>query len=103
MARDAALLEFLEKWPFESKVQREGFLNLVQYVRAHKDKLRGESPMPFPTHLVALYFIQKDHEASAWFLELLGDRVKMLEAEIVALRAEVRDQKSAEKPPVGRT
>lgn len=96
------LVEWVEKFPWESHTQKEGFLNLVQYIRAEDCKLRDLGhPMTIDTHLLATYLIQKDHDFSEWLNKHLGVQFGLLQEQIYrlseenrSLRGEVEELKS---------
>jgi len=78
---------WLNSYPWESVEQKKGFLSLLKHLSDLRPNVRKNM-----IGAICAYFIQKDHESSEWFVEILGDRVRRLEDEIVLLREELRKQ-----------
>ena len=71
------------KW--ESVEQQKGFGNLTEWLnkRGYNYQLTPE------LFLIACYFIQKDHEAQEWFIQVIGNRISELQLEILKLRSDL--------------
>lgn len=92
------LLSHLEGFSWDSEEQKKGYLALVQYLR-HHGQARDDR-----VDATAAFFIQKDHEAAQWFVEVIGravdpftqeirnliSRVDALERENVALKHRIQ-------------
>lgn len=79
----------LESFTWDSDVQKEGFLNLIQYWR--KFGLELDLPLTAMHHLTALYFIQKDHESNEYWQEMVGDQISSLTLELKKVQNECRN------------
>lgn len=80
-----AFEEAVKNYPWESEVQKEGYLNFVQF-----EKKFGKAPS-LPIDNIVAYFIQKDHESNEYWRELVANQVEMLQEEIMRLRDEVKN------------
>lgn len=76
----------VENFPWESDVQKKGYLNYVQYLRKF-----GFEPK-LPVDYLAVFMIQKDHESNEYWRELVGTQVSMLQKEISGLQNLFRGQ-----------
>ncbi len=85
MSRDDRLVKWCKAFPWDSEEQREGFLNLVQYLRRIDPQHRVGEALTISPSALAAYFIQKNHESADWFLEHLCKVTRALEDRIVAL------------------
>jgi hypothetical protein len=83
------LTEAIEGFPWDSEVQKEGFLNLVQYWR----KFGRDVPLPIQNidTLTALFFIQKDHEANEYWSDLLDTQLIQLQDQVKLQQDEIRE------------
>lgn len=91
------LVSFVAQYPWESETQKEGFLNLVQFLRKRQlAYVEGREnilvPLPVPAHLLAIYFIEKDRESIEWIKQYINtvtgqleNRIKVLEEKLNGL------------------
>ena len=75
----------MESYQWESEADKEGFGNLIQHFRQH-----GLAECGIHMHLMAAYFIQKNREASEYFVELIGSQVSSLQDEIRKLQMDLK-------------
>ena len=68
------LQQFIDAFEWESEAQRKGFLSLIQFMRKHGAVMEART-----LHIIACYFIQKDHESHEWWIGVIGDQIKSLE------------------------
>ncbi len=80
----------IEEFPWDSDVQKEGYLAFIQYER--KFGYRPKLPID---HVVA-FFIQKDHESNEYWRDMVGDQfsgvtdqVRVLQEKILALEKSI--------------
>lgn len=86
MTSDPVFKRYVEEFPWQSEAQRKGYLALVQYMRGF-----GIEPT-LPIDPQVCWQIQKDHESHEWWVEVLGNQVGALQAEIIAVRRQISDQ-----------
>ena len=78
------LRRFIAEFPWESEDQRKGFLSFLQWTK------NVPTRFDLPWALLAAFWAQKDHDATAWIMKTMGEHVSRLEDEIVKLRSEIR-------------
>lgn len=80
-----------DKFEFESKEQREGFGALQIYLRNHQKEmdscLSADQKLETALLLVALFFIQKDHESNEYWRDLVADQLSRQQDEILRLNS----------------
>lgn len=88
--------DWLDQFPWESEDQKKGFLALVQWVDKIPVELRTDDTR---NAVVAAWFIQKDHESQVWWSEAVGnqvsalqDQIKLLQNEVLELKARLRNE-----------
>jgi hypothetical protein len=77
-------MEFLKDFKWESQVQEKGYGNLVQFLRRNNITLTDKT-----LFLIAVYFIERDHESNEYWRQLVGDQVSNLQSEIKHLQDQV--------------
>lgn len=83
---DEKFNEAVEKYPWDSEDQKQGYLALVHYHR----KVGLSPPFPEPT---ACFFIQKDLDATEWWREAVGTQISDLQEQIRLLLLEMKSLK----------
>lgn len=66
----------VEEFPWASEVQKEGFLNYVQYCASF-----GVRTL-LPIHPLVPFFVQKDHESNEYWRETMAQQLSSLEDQI---------------------
>lgn len=77
----------VENFPWVSDAQKKGYLALMQDMRNH-----GLTTSVY-VDITAAFFIQKNHEANEWFVQIMGDQIKQLQNEIYDLREDLKPRK----------
>jgi hypothetical protein len=73
------------KW--ESQEQEQGYYNFIQFLRKNGIK---KTPNLSQYFLLAVYFIQKDHESNVFWTELVGNQISSLQNEIMGLKDQIQ-------------
>lgn len=84
--------QWVDAFPWASEVQKKGFLAMYQWLLTLPKELRADDTR---YACVASFLIQKSHESHEWWAETVGTQVTRLEDQIVILRREIDDLKTA--------
>jgi hypothetical protein len=76
---------FIEGFDFPSEECKEGYGNLLQFMRAHGRGLEDQELMTADLNLMAAYFIQKDIESTTWWRDVASSQTGSLENQILLL------------------
>lgn len=76
---------FLDGFHWESEDARDGYGNLIQFLRQH-----GRTVEDPDLNLICAYFIQKDVESTHWWRETVVSQTRGLEEQIRTLQESVQ-------------
>lgn len=77
----------VEEFQWDSEIQKEGFLNYVQFIR----KFGIDITLPIYSHHVLIFLIQKQHEAAEYWQQTFATQVKDLQDQIMDLGQKYTD------------
>lgn len=80
MLGEVDFVSSIDEFPWESEVQKKGYLSLVLYMRKNGYRI------PDRVDPVAAFLIQKSHESHEWHINLLSQQIEALRQEIIELR-----------------
>jgi hypothetical protein len=83
--------QWVDRFPWQSEVQKKGFLAMYQWFLSLPKELRTDDTR---YACVASWFAQKDHESNEWWVKTVGDQVSGLQDQIRLLQQQMLELKS---------